>query len=476
VLGAGVDELVAAHRLARAGHEVIVLDPEAGPGPDDEQVGWVPAAVVRELDLAAHGFVARHPDPWAEAPLPGGERLQLWCDPARSVESIRRLSARDAARWPAFCGRLHRIAGWLERLYTAPPPDPMSRSGHGLLQLGRAGLDAKRLGREGLQDLLRWLPMPVADLLDDWFESDALKGVLGASAVRHLCHGPRSGGTAFALLHRHAGSPPGVFRPPVSNAAKLLRARPGIDIRRVSVDRIDVEGGRVGGVRLSDGQSLHARIVVSGFAPGRTLLELADSGWLDPEFAHAVRHIRARGVSARVLLEAAGPRRFSHLVRAPSLGFLERAYDAAKYGRVSSEPWMDARDDSQTRQGARRIEVHVQYVPYTGADGACAEDVRGALGHRVLEWLAQTAPEIEAKVTEVLLPADLEARHGWPQGQMQHAELALDQALWMRPLPQLARYRTPITGLYLCGPAMHPGAGVAGAAGFNCAGVVLADA
>ncbi|HVJ24114.1 MAG TPA: hypothetical protein VM756_09285, partial [Burkholderiales bacterium] len=193
VIGGSADALIAAHLLARAGREVMMVE-----GGDASQDGWVPPKVLRELRL--EGLRLHWPDPWLTLPLPEGGRLELWRDMARSVESIRRLSARDAERWPAFCKRMARLARFLEALYAAPPPDPLSLP---------FALRARRLGRQGLEDLLRILPMPVAELLDDWFESDLLKGALGAAGVLHLMQGPRSSGTAFRLLHHHVGCPPG---------------------------------------------------------------------------------------------------------------------------------------------------------------------------------------------------------------------------------------------------------------------------
>src|SRR5687767_12979508 len=197
VIGGSVDALVAAHLLERTGQQVLLVS-QADEGPES---GWVPARILKALGLQ----VGMQPaDPW----ICDGAGLELSRDMAKSVASIRRLSAGDAERWPQFCARMAHLAAFLEGIYLQPAPEPTS--------LGFA-LKLRRLGRAGMQDLLRVLPMPAADLLDDWFEGEALKGLLGAAAVRHLCHGPRSGGTAFTLLHQHVGNPPGVFRFPRSN-------------------------------------------------------------------------------------------------------------------------------------------------------------------------------------------------------------------------------------------------------------------
>jgi phytoene dehydrogenase-like protein len=312
-----------------------------------------------------------NPDPWAVAELPQGGRLELWRDMGRSVESIRRVSERDAARWPDFCARMARLARFLERIYLDAPPDPLGV---------RFAVRARLLGKQGLIDLMRLLPMSVAELLDDWFESDALKGVLGAAGVMGLRQGPRSGGTAFVFLHHHVGSPPGVFRPP--RTAVSLSG----EMRRSVLQRIDVKEGRVQGITLADGTEIAADLVVSTLHPQRTLLELVDPAWLDPELVRAVRHIRSRAPA------------FTTFVHAPSLDHLERAHDAAKYGIEGSS----------------------------------------------------------------LSPQSV-------------AELALDQVLWMRPVPELAHYRTPVPGLWLCGPSMHPGPGILGASGYNAARAVLAN-
>jgi phytoene dehydrogenase-like protein len=445
VVGGGVNELVAAQLLARSGRSVILISESTT---EHEEEGWITPDIMRELALERHGLKAQLPDPWAVAPLPDGGRLELWRDVGRSAESIRRVSPRDAAKWPEFCGRMARLARFLEKLYAEPPPDPLSL---------RFALRARRLGAGGLVDLLRLMPMSAAELLDDWFEADALKGVLGAAGVRHLQQGPRSGGTVFRLLHHHVGNPPGVFLPPRSNVVEVLRKLPGVETRSERIHTITVREGRAGAVVTENGEEIPADLIVSGIGPRRTLLELVDPGWLDPELVRALRHLRSRGVLARLSLELERPAGFSTLVVAPSLDYLERAYDDAKYGRTSTEPWLETRCEGTS------AEVDVQYVPY-GAQ------VEPGLESKIVRMLSAHVGIAQCTVHP---PRDLEALYGWPQGQAHHAELALDQALWMRPLPELAQYRTPIEGLWLCGPAMHPGGSVAGAAGANAARAIL---
>ena len=441
VLGSGVDELVAARVLARAGRAVTLLGKNSSLPVD----GWISPPVARE----AQGLTIDAPDPWAVAPLPDGGNLELSRELGRSIAAIRRVSERDATRWPEFCERMARLARLFEKLYCEVPPDPLG---------ARFALRARLLGRQGLEDLLRILPMSVAELLDDWFENDTLKGVLGAAAVMHLQQGPRSGGTAFRLIEHQLGNPPGVFRCQRSNARAALVAG---DTIPEAVTKIIVHSGRVTAV-VAGGREIPASRVLSGLDPRHTLLELADPAWLDPDLGREIAQVRHRGVVARLTLTLDRPPPHPNLVIAPSLDYLEKAYDDAKHRRVSRHPYVEARSD-----GSQVLEVHAQYTPY-GVDGRWSE-FADVVGKMLTPHLGGAAIVERA----LLSPADLEKTEGWPEGQAFHAEPGLDQVLWMRPLPSLARYRTPIAGLWLCGPAMHPGAAAPGAAGAIAAREVL---
>jgi phytoene dehydrogenase-like protein len=230
-------------------------------------------------------------------------------------------------------------------------------------------------------------------------------------------------------------------------------------------------------VVLESGEEIEASAVISGLTPARTLLELMDPGLLDPTIVRAVRNIRARGVSAQISLKLDRDPGFTTLVIAPSLDYLERAYDDVKYGRASSAPYIEARHLGTTAAARHHVQVHGQFLPRVAADAEWDTRAAESLGRAIVARLAQHVPGLTDSVVEqhVLTPSDMEHVHGFPEGQPYHAELALDQVLWMRPAPALAQYRTPIEGLYLCGPAMHPGGGIAGAAGANAASVVLRD-
>lgn len=452
VIGAGVNGLVAAHYLARAGRRVLVVERRTAPDPSPD-FGWIPPQVIRELDLRGADRAPRihQPDPWIAAPLEGGgrgERLELFRDVAKSAEAIRRISPADAAKWPEFCARMRNLAGVLERLYVAPPPDIASRDPRELLRLAGLSLHVRRLGKQTIIDLARILPMSIAELLDDWFESDVLKGVLGAAGVWHLKQGPRSGGTAFNFLHHHVGSSAGVFRPSRSNIKDVLLAIPGVELRRGVVAR---PSGR-GVVLEPSGEELAAPIVVSSADPRATFAGVKAD--LDAEFVRAVENIKCRGIVARGTVQLDRPADFSALCLAPTLDHLERGYDDAKYGRTSTRPYIEAHATNG------RVEVHVQYV--AAADQTLKDTVASAFGADPAQVSLQT-------------PQDLEREYGLTEGHLYHGELTLDQILFMRPVAGWSRYRTPVPGLYLCGAGTHPGGGIAGAAGRNAARVILKD-
>jgi len=524
VIGAGVNSLVAAWRLAAAGLRVLVLErreteggslvtEEIAPGfrvdTARHDIGWIPPVVARAL--AVRGVALVRPDPEIVAPLADGGALLLSPDVAQAAAAIQQHSPRDAERWPEFARLTARLAGFLESLYGAPPPRVPGAGFSDLVALGRLALRLRRLGKADMVELLRTVPMPVADLLDDWFETDALKGAVGAAGIKGILQGPRSGGTAFLLLHHLVGGRGVVVRGGVgalSTALAALAKEAGAELRTgVEVQAITLQGGRATGVATMAGEEIAARVVLSGADPRATLLGLVHPIHLDPEFVRAARHIRCRGAVAKVNLALDRVPVFrgvsdealaGAITIAPTLDYLERAYDHAKHGRVSERPFLEVRipsvlDASLAPQGKHVASIWVQYVPYQGkgeggrGKGETGEREAGSgkrggsaevdVGEIVMRVLEDYAPGIGRLVLhrQVLTPNDLEARVGLTEGSLYHGELGLDQVLFMRPLGRWARYRTPIAGLYLCGAGSHPGGGTIGASGWLAARVVLSD-
>jgi phytoene dehydrogenase-like protein len=516
VIGAGLNGLTTAAYLARDRQRVLVLDAadevggttrtvEIAPGfradvaLDD--AGCVSPSLIQELGLAAHGVELLHPDPAAWTPLPGDGGLSLWRDPARAAAEINRFSSADAARWPDFAERVAGFAAVLARLYALPAPSPAATPSVGeLMPLLKVGRQLRGLGRSAMTDFLRTVPLGIEELLEDWFESDALKTLLAADGVRGVFQGPRSGGTAFAFLHHRVGAeqgdfgPRGIVRGGVGRLADALahvvRAAGGEIRCGASVERVLVVNGRAVGVVLDNGDELRARAVASSADPHRTFLEIVGGVELQPDFVRAVENIRSHGIWSKVNLALgelpdfrgapAGAVGAGRIQLADGLVAMEKAYDAAKYGRISEVPILEARipslaDPGLAPAGRHVMSVRVQYTPWRLRDGAWNDAQRDALLDRVLDRLAEFAPNIRSAViaAHVLTPADLEARFGASRGDTGHGQLALDQILFMRPVAGWSRYETPIDGLFLCGSGAHPGPGIAGGAGRLAAATIV---
>ncbi|MEN8145901.1 MAG: NAD(P)/FAD-dependent oxidoreductase, partial [Gemmatimonadota bacterium] len=460
-------------------------------------------ALISDLNLASHGLEVVAADPAVFAPQPDGRHLLLWTDPAAAAESIRGFSNQDAGRWPEFSGLLGRLAGFLAALHAAEPPDvprPGRQDAGALFGLARA---VRGLGRQDIAELLRILPMSSYELMDEWFESDALRGALSTAAVRGGIHGPMAAGTAHGLLREVIGSPPGAV-------LSTLRARGGIgqlsealasaaraagaQIHTNSPVRHVLTGkGRARGIVLGSGEEIEADLVLSSLGPGVTLSRLVDPANLDPEFLRKLRSVRYRGATAKVhlalgeipqftCLPGDGPHMRGAISICPSLEYLERASDAAKYGHISEQPYLEAvipslTDPAMAPPGKHSMSVLVQYAPYHLQEGKWDAGQRDRLGDLAIETLAQYAPNLRGAVEDrqVLSPADMESRWGLQEGNIHQGEMTLDQFFFTRPIAGWARYRTPIEGLYLCGAGTHPGGGVTGYSGYNSARRVLRD-
>jgi phytoene dehydrogenase-like protein len=493
VVGAGHNGLVAAAYLAKAGRRVLVLERNATAGgqlasgmldggidaPALHPGGRLDGDVVRELDLARHGLPARETagSPYL-ALLPDGGELRLSADggDTATLEAIRRHSTRDAARWPGFVSFMNAAAGFIEVAYRTPMPR-MERGEIVARGLPLASLlwKLRRLGRRDMFRVIRGLSMSAQELTDDWFEAEPLKAALGALAVHGVTLGAYSAGTGYTLMHNwlNRGGLAHPRTPASAIAAALVAAvkAGGGEIRcDAPVARILVERQRVTGVRLAGGEEIRADRVVSAADPRHTLLDLVGAPELPPEFVWHTQSIRMRGSVAKVHLLTDGSHGLPDgtLVVAPSLRYLERAYDASKYGEVSTEPYLEV-----TTRGAT-VSIHFQFASYR-LRGSDWNQARATLESRAIATLAGYAPALRDSIREIrsITPVDLEQRWGLTEGDLNHGQLILDQALFMRPMPGWSDHRTPVDGLYLCGSGVHGGGGVSGAAGRNAARVVL---
>ncbi len=517
VIGAGHNGLVAAALLAKAGRRVVVLEASeriGGAAVTEELfpgfrvstcaggAGYLAPELVRELRLVSHGLEILPADPVVFSPQPDGTHLTIWRDTAKTTQEIARLSRADAERYPAFVALMQKLAAVVGGLARALPPDLPDlhlADLRGLLPL--AG-PTRRLGRKHLNDLLRILPMPVADLLDEWFESDVVKGAIAANGVRDITWGPKEAGTAYTLLYRWALADSGLFRSAgqvrggmgaLADALAAAARSFGAEIRTAApVQAIRVEAGRARGVTLEGGERIDADVVASSADPRTTFLRLLDPSRTSAAIVRHVRNIKYRGSGARIHLALRGLPEFTAargddaatLLRgpiqiAPTLTYIQRAYDGVKYGEFSPRPYLDVAiptllDPGLAPEGHHLMSITAKYAPYRLRDADWSER-REPFTDAVLDTLAEHAPKIRDHVVHrlTLVPPDLEARFGLPEGNPHHGEMTLDQFLHMRPIPGYARYRAPLAGLYLCGAGAHPGGGVTGLPGRNAAREIL---
>ncbi len=505
IIGAGHNGLTSAAYLAKAGQRVLVLErrdiiggtvstEELWPGYRVDPVqhfGQLAPDIVRDLGLNVAGALKR-------APLVSlqrdGEALVLEPDVTATARAIARFSAADAERWPAFVALMSKVAGFLNEVYAAPFPRVPKVEAAEAPALAQLGLKLRGLGKKDMVEAIRVLPMSMLELLDEWFESDALRGLLAARGVHGLTQGPMSAGTAFLFLHHWAvqGSLfPTTVRGGVgalSSALAKAAEGAGVEIRRgTEVAQVRLEGDRATGVVLANGDEIVARRVLSALDPRRTFLGLVRPEALDPEIVWTTQNIKLRGSVARVNLAVDGLPAFNGvseagmrgaLVVSPSLNDLEKAYDATKYGRLSERPYLEVSlpslsEPGRAPAGKHILSIHLQYAPFKGENA----DWPDRLLKLALSTLSDYAPDLAGRVehSQVLTPRALEECYGLTEGNLFHGEMMLDQILFMRPLSGWAQHRTPIENLYLCGPGTHPGGGVSGASGRNAARQLLKD-
>jgi phytoene dehydrogenase-like protein len=516
VIGGGHNGLVAAAYLSRAHLRVLVLERRGRPGgvldtheiapgfraPVAHTVGRLRRSVHRDLRLARHGVELVSPDVRAFAPQPDGGALTLYADPVRTAEGIRRRSEADARAYPSFDRKLRALASFVAYLHVALPPELSSPSLADALTGIRLARAIRGLGGgRNVREALRVLPMPVADLVEESFRTDALRALVAARGVQYSAMGPRSAGTAAHLLADTAGTDggaagqstfvlggPGVLANALADAARSF----GAEVRcGAEVERILTRNGRVEGVSLSSGESVGASAVASNADPKHTLLRLVDPVDLGPTNRWRVENIRLPGTVAKVDLALAELPVFSgadgaaslrgRIVIAPGIDHLERAFDDSKYGRVSARPYLEATipsiaDRSLVEGSGHVMSVLVQYAPYHLRDSSWDAE-RERLGDLVVDTLADYAPGLADRVVarRVLSPLDLERDYGLTEGHPQHGEPGLDQFFGWRPMLGMGRYRLVPDGLYLCGAGAHPGGGITGGPGANAARQILAD-
>ena len=495
VIGAGHHGLVAAAFLANAGLKTLVLErtdrvgggvrmSEIAPGfwcPTLAHTAAVDPAIVRALALERHGLEILQPEAHGCAPTLDGRALTLWHDPTRALREIGAFSSRDAARYMPFLESVRRISGVLAAALGSLPSSFDAPTVGDLFEGLKLGRRFRALGKTDAHRLMRWIPMAVADLVAEWFESEPLRAAMAAGGVLGSFLGPRSAGSGLVLLllgaiHAHPIATGWWTRGgvgAVSDALADAARQAGAVIRTdAAVDRIDVTADVASAVTLASGERISARAIVSSIDPKCTLLKMIDPIHLAPELVRRVQNIRARGTLAKVNYAVSAlpdvakqpPAALSGRIRlAPNVDAIERAFDVAKYGGLSNEPWIEltipsVTDPSLAPNGAHVVSAYVQYAPYA-LRGTTWDEERERLGEVATRTISRYAPGFESTVVarQVITPLDLERIYGFTGGHIFHGELALDQLLMGRPVLGWTHYATPIRNLYLCGAGTHSG-------------------
>jgi phytoene dehydrogenase-like protein len=519
LIGGGHNALITAFYLAKGGFKPIVLERRemVGGGAITEEfhpgfrastlahtLGPLRADLAKDLQLEKFDCEILSPDPRVFAPTPDGKALHFYKDVAKTAAAIGSFSAKDAARYSQFCESLAETAGFFTQLTSITPPAIDHPTPEDLWNLLKTGRGVRSLGKTGIFDLLRWGPMAVADFVAEFFETELLRAVIAARGIFGTALGPWSAGSTAVLLLRAAADahPVGSASFPRGGLGSFTRAlaesakHTGVEIRTdAEVQHIRIKDGAVTGVVLAGGEEIAADAVASGVDPKRTFFNLVDPSHLDPTFANRMKNFRANGTVAKVNLALNGLPVFSALDATesslkslsgrihigPEIDYLERAFDASKYGEFSTAPYLDATiptilDPSLAPDGKHVLSAYVQFAPFKLKVGNW-DTRRKDLGDTVIKTLATYAPNLPSLVEgiQVITPKDLETSYGFTGGHIFHGELALDQLFTMRPILDWARYKTPIRGLFLCSSGTHPGNGLTGASGANAAREIIRE-
>ncbi len=517
VIGGGHNGLVNAAYLARAGKKVLVLErrhivggaavtEEIFPGFKFSVCSYVVSLlrpeIIRDLDLPRHGLEILPLD-GTFTPMPNGDYLWRVNDHGRTHREIARHSKLDAEAYDEFGKAMQAMCRFVKPILSMVPPDPATLNPTELVKLLFLGRRFEGLNIEDKYNQVQLMTMSAIDFLDQWFETDVLKATMSASGIIGTFLGVRSPGTAYVLLHHYMGEIDGAFRSwgfarggtgAISNAIAGAALEAGAEIRtQAGIAEIIVKDGKAKGVALSSGDELFADIVSSSVDPRQTFVKFIGKEHLPEDFLQEVHRYKFRGSSAKVNLAldalpnfkcmpGAGAHLRGAISISPSVEYMERAYDDAKYGNYSRHPYIDIvipslTDPSVAPPGKHVMSCFVQYAPYKLRAGLNWDDEKTAFGQSVIDTISEYAPNIKNIILhqQVLTPLDLEREFGLTEGNIFQGELSLEQLFFLRPVPGYAQFRTPIKNLYLCGSATHPGGGIMGAPGRLAALEILKD-
>src|SRR6202046_3258359 len=474
VIGGGHNGLVNAAYLAKAAKKVVALErrhvlggaavtEEIIPGFLFSECSYVVSLlrpeIIRELDLPRHGLEILPLD-GTFTPMPDSDYLWRTNDHARTQREIRRHSRLDAEAYDEFSKMMTPMCRFVKPMLSMIPPDPTTLNPRDLKQLHFMLQRFRSLSSDERYTLIQLMTMSAADFLDQWFETDALKATMSASGIIGTFLGIRSPGTAYVLLHHYMGEIDGAFRSwgfsrggtgAISNAIAGAAKEAGVEIRtEVAVNRILIKNGVAPGGVLEGGEEIYADVISSSVDPNLTFLKFIEVRELPGDILEEVRRYKYRGSSGKVNLALDALPDFTclpgpgHHLRgaisiSPSMEYMERAYDQAKYGEFSRRPYIDMviptlTDPSVAPPGKHILSCFVQYAPYKLRSGNWDEQ-REAFGNTVIDTIAEYAPNIKNIIIgkQFITPLDIERQTGLTEGNIFQGELSLEQLFFLRP-------------------------------------------
>ncbi len=513
IIGAGHNGLVCGTRLARAGLRTLILErrsivggacvtEELWPGfhvsPTSYVLSMFPGKIIDEFDLKRYGFELIPTDNLF-VPFEDGTAMIVWNDLRETCREIAKFSEHDARAYPEYSAFLSRAAAFVRELIWKPAPSGFSP--REMADAGAVAWHLKKMGRDAFR-FVDLMTMSADEFLRKYFESDKLIATLGYMGSIGNFMGPKTPGSAYVLLHHnlseHEGAGGWGFvrggMGGLTQALKRCAERYGASVvTDAEIERVDLVNDRAVGVTLTNGDSYRADTVVSNADPKTTYLRLVGRDHLHPDVVGDVEGFDTFSTAFKINFALDGLPEYTawdtsygkspaYVHIGPSVAYLEKAYDDAKYGRPSEWPWASPvvptmHDDTIAPEGKHIMTAFGGHAPYTLADGEWTDEKRETFADRVVEAIERFAPGLSDRIIhrQVLMPPDLERIYALPQGHIFHGELKLNQMYILRPMPGYADYRTPIKDLYLCGSGTHPGGGVFGVPGYNAAGEVLRD-
>jgi phytoene dehydrogenase-like protein len=486
IIGAGHNGLVAAAYLAKQGKKVLVLErrdivggqvvtESFGDGFKADSLyagGSLRPDIIKHLNLASFGLVTdsvRKPFISLQA---DSKHLVFDTDSAKTVESIKRFSEKDAANWIPFTEFMNKVSRFIHSANSAIMPRlPKGFNASEGMALAKLGIDVRMMGGKDMMRIVRGIPMTADEFVDEWFESDVVKAAIASLGIHGFTLGVFGAGTGYTLMHNwanrggisHVSVQGGIGK--ISEALASAVKSFGGEIRtNAEVKQVVIKDMRATGVVLSNGEEISAGNVISAADPKHTFLSLVGAMELPPEFVWNVQSIKMRGSVAKVHLLTDGKHGVPDgtVAVAPSIKYLEQAYDAAKYHSISEKPYLEVTTSGKV------VSIHFQFAAYrlkTGdwkTEGAKVEKI-------AIDTLAEYFPNLKPSIVnrKTLTPQDMENTYSLTEGDLNHGQIMLDQFMFMRPIPGWSNHKTPIDNLYLCGSGVHGGGGVSGASGRN---------